>query len=52
MNKMGWIALALIGAAAGCTQHSPGWDEAHAACEAEAIEQMEVAKPADDQRSE
>jgi hypothetical protein len=52
MTKMGWIALALVGAAAGCTQHSSGWDDAHAACEAEAIEQMEVAKPADDQRSE
>jgi hypothetical protein len=49
---VGWIALALIGAAAGCAQHPPGWNEARAACEAEAIEQMETAQPADDQRSE
>jgi hypothetical protein len=51
MIKMGWIALALIGVA-GCAQHSPEWDEAWAACEAEAVEQMETAMPAEDQRSE
>jgi hypothetical protein len=52
MIKMGWIALALIGAAVGCAQHPPGWNEAWAACEAEAIEQMETAAPQPDQRSE
>ena len=52
MKKMGWIALALIGLAAGCAQHPPGWDDAWAACQAEAIEQMEFADPDPDQRSE
>ena len=52
MIKKGWIALALIGAAAGCAQHPPGWDEAWAACEAEETEQMETAAPDPDQRSE
>jgi hypothetical protein len=52
MIKTGWIALALLGLAAGCTQHPPGWDDAWAACQAEAIEQMEFADPDRDQRSE
>jgi hypothetical protein len=50
--KAGWFALALVAAAAACTQHPPGWDDAWAACEAEAIEAMEAAEPERDQRSE
>jgi hypothetical protein len=50
--KAGWFALALVAAAAGCTQHPPGWDDAWAACEAAAIEAMEAAEPDRDQRSE
>jgi protein gp37 len=52
MMKTGWLVLALGAAVAGCTQHSPGWDDAWAACEAEAIEAMEAADPDHDQRSE
>jgi hypothetical protein len=48
----GSIALALLIAAAGCAQHPPGWDDAWAACQAEAIEQMETAEVDRDQRSE
>jgi hypothetical protein len=48
----GSIALALLIAAAGCAQHPPGWDDAWAACQAEAIEAMEAAEPDADQRSE
>ncbi len=50
--KTGWIAPALMIVAVGCAQHPPGWDDAWAACEAEAIEQMEFAAPDPDQRSE
>jgi hypothetical protein len=50
--KTGWIALGLVVLAAGCVQHPPGWDDAWAACQAEAIEQMEFAGVDDDQRSE
>ena len=50
--RMGWIASVLILAGAGCVQHPPGWDDAWAACQAEAIEQMEFAGVAHDQRSE
>jgi hypothetical protein len=49
--KTGWIALALVMSAAGCVQHPPGWNDAWAACQVEAIEQMEVAQPDADQRS-
>jgi hypothetical protein len=52
MMKAGWLALALVATVVGCAQHPPGWDDAWAACEAEAIEQMEVAQPDADQRSE
>jgi hypothetical protein len=51
MIKMGWIALAVVGVAAGCAQHDREWDEARAACESEAIQQMETAEPDADQRS-
>ena len=51
MIKMGWIALALIGIIAGCAQHDRAWDDAWAACQAEAIEQMETAEPDANQRS-
>jgi hypothetical protein len=47
-----WIAPALVMMAVGCVQHPPGWDDAWAACQAEAIEQMEFADPGRDQRSE
>ena len=50
--RTAWIALALAASAAGCVQHPPGWDDAWAACQAEAIEQMEFAAPDRDQRSE
>ncbi|HSA80757.1 MAG TPA: hypothetical protein VLE23_08020 [Geminicoccaceae bacterium] len=46
------IALALLISAAGCAQHPPGWDDAWAACQAEAIEQMEAAEVDRDQRAE
>jgi hypothetical protein len=50
--KTAGIALALVVLIAACAQHPPGWDEAWAACQAEAIEQMEFAGVAHDQRSE
>ena len=46
------IALALVCLTAACVQHPPGWDDAWAACQAEAIEQMEFAGVDHDQRSE
>jgi hypothetical protein len=46
------IASALVILTAGCVQHPPGWDDAWAACQAEAIEQMEFAFVQPDQRSE
>jgi hypothetical protein len=52
MIKAGWLVLALVATVAGCVQHPPGWDDAWAACQAEAIEQMEWANPGRDQRSE
>jgi hypothetical protein len=52
MMKAGWLAPALVAVAAACTQHPPGWDDAWAACQAEAIEAMEAADPDADQRSE
>jgi hypothetical protein len=50
--KAQWIAPILTIMALGCVQHPPGWDDAWAACQAEAIEQMEFADPDADQRSE
>ena len=50
--KRSWFTLALVVSAAGCAQHPPGWDDAWAACEAEATEQMEFAAPDPDQRAE
>jgi hypothetical protein len=50
--QKGWTAAALVIVAAGCVRHPPGWDDAWAACQAEAIEQMEFADPGRDQRSE
>jgi hypothetical protein len=52
--RIAWMALALVISAAGCAQqqHPAGWDDAWAACQAEAIEQMEFAAPPRDQRSE
>ena len=50
--RTGWIALALIIPAAGCAMHSKAYDDAFAACQAAAIEQMETASPAAGQRSE
>jgi hypothetical protein len=50
--KTVWIAPALVMMAVGCVQHPPGWNDAWAACEAQAIEQMEFAEVDDDQRSE
>ena len=52
MMRTGWLALALAATVVGCVQHPPGWDDAWAACQAEAIEQMEVAAPDADQRAE
>lgn len=50
--KIGWIAPMSVILAVGCVQHPPGWDDAWAACQAEAIEQMETADVDADQRSE
>lgn len=50
--RRGWIALALVVLATACAQHDQAWDDAWAACQAEAIEQMEFADPDRDQRSE
>lgn len=52
MMKVLCLTLALLALAAGCAQHPPGWDDAWAACQAEAIEQMEAAQPDRDQRAE
>jgi hypothetical protein len=49
---MWWVASTPILVLVGCTQHTAAWDDAWAACQAEAIEQMEVADPDADQRSE
>jgi outer membrane lipoprotein SlyB len=35
----------------GCAQHSKAWDDAYAACQAQAIEQSENAGVPDDQRA-
>jgi hypothetical protein len=51
MMRTAWLIPALVLAAAGCAQHDRAWDDARAACEAEAIEQMETAQPDADQRS-
>jgi hypothetical protein len=37
---------------AGCAQHSAAWDDAWAACQAEAQEKLETAEVDDDQRSQ
>jgi hypothetical protein len=50
--RTGWIALGLVIFTAGCAMHSKAYDDAFAACQAEAIEQMEVANPGPDQRSQ
>ena len=50
--RIAWLIPALVMAATGCAQHDRAWDDAWAACQAEAIEQMEFADPDPDQRSE
>lgn len=50
--QMRWLASAPMLLMVGCTQHTAAWDDAWAACLAEATEQMEFASPDDDQRSE
>jgi hypothetical protein len=50
--QAGWLALAPVVLATACSQHPPGWDDAWAACQAEATEQMELADPDADQRAE
>ena len=52
MSKLPIAMLALLPLVWGCTQHSKAWDDAWAQCQAEAIEQMETAGVAGDQRSE
>jgi hypothetical protein len=49
--KTGWLVLAVVATVAGCAQHPPGWDDAWAACQAEALEAAEVAQPGAQQRS-
>jgi hypothetical protein len=49
--QAGWLVLALVVLAAACTQHPRGYDDAFAACQAEATEQMEAAAPDADQRA-
>jgi hypothetical protein len=51
--RMGWIAVApVLLFAAGCAQHSKEWDDAWAACQAEAMETQDTFEGQDDQRSE
>jgi hypothetical protein len=53
MSKRTVMALAaLLPLVWGCQQHPPGWDDAWAACEGEAVDQMEFADVQADQRSE
>ena len=52
MSKQAIAMLALLPLAWGCTQHSKAWDDAWAQCQSEAIQQMEFAGVAADQRSE
>lgn len=52
MWKLLVVLLALLPLAWGCTQHSKAWDDAWAQCQADAIEQMETADVAPDERSE
>jgi hypothetical protein len=42
---------ALLPLAAGCAQHNKAWDDARAECQSEAIQQMETAGVAADQRA-
>jgi hypothetical protein len=46
MNK-GWSAVALVILMTGCAQHDPAYDEAWAACDTEALEQVETVEPQD-----
>jgi apolipoprotein N-acyltransferase len=50
--KAGWLVLAPVVLVTACAQHSRGYDDAFAECQAEATKQMEVAQPQPDQRSE
>jgi hypothetical protein len=50
--QLWWVASTPMLVLVGGTQHTAAWDDAWAACQAEAIEQMEVADPDADQRSE
>jgi hypothetical protein len=52
MSKISIAVLTLLPLAWGCSQHSREWDDAWAQCQSEAIEQMETAGVAQDQRSE
>jgi hypothetical protein len=46
-----WILLPGLALLAACQQHSAGYDDAWAKCEAAAIEQQEAAAPDPDQRA-
>jgi hypothetical protein len=50
--RVWWVALAPMLLLMGCAHHTAAWDDAWAACQAEAIEQMEFAGVDGDQRSE
>ena len=51
--KTGWIALAsVLLLAAGCAQHSKEWDDAWAACQAEAMENLDTLEGPDNQRDD
>jgi hypothetical protein len=50
--RVWWVVLAPMLLLLGCARHTAAWDDAWAACDIEAIEQMEAASPDDDQRPE
>jgi hypothetical protein len=45
------VGLAGLALLAACQSHSAAWDDAWAQCDAEAVEQMELADPDADQRA-
>jgi hypothetical protein len=49
--RITFILLPALALMAACQQHSAGYDDAWAKCEAEAIENQETAEPDPDQRA-
>ena len=50
-NGLPWLALLAL-LAGGCAQHSKEWDDAWAACQAEAMENLDTFEGHDDQRAD